>query len=97
MQIVKPLKVKIALYRHRALLECKVSRANAEVTWYKENREITPNRKYQVISEGLYRQLTIEEVSSSDEDIFICDAGDDKTSCRLFVEGKACTQNSHRM
>ncbi|KAK3566244.1 hypothetical protein QTP86_030032, partial [Hemibagrus guttatus] len=88
-QIVKPLRVKIAMYRHRALLECQVSRANAEVTWYKRNREITPNGKYQVISDGLYRQLTIEEVGSSDEDTFICDAGDDKTSCRLFVEEQA--------
>ncbi|KAI5610425.1 obscurin isoform X2 [Silurus asotus] len=88
-QIVKPLRVKIALYRHRALLECQVSRANAEVTWYKQNKEIMPNGKYQVISEGLYRQLTIEEVASSDEDTFICDAGDDRTSCRLFVEEQA--------
>ncbi|GAA6091334.1 obscurin, partial [Tachysurus ichikawai] len=88
-QIVKPLRVKIALYRHRAMLECQVSRANAEVTWYKCNREITPNGKYQFISDSLYRQLTIEEVGSSDEDTFICDAGDDKTCCRLFVEEQA--------
>lgn len=90
-QIVKPLRVKIAMYRHRALLECQVSRANAEVTWFKRSKEITPSGKYQVISDGLYRQLTIEEVGSSDEDTFICDAGDDKTSCRLFVEGETCT------
>ncbi|XP_060737627.1 obscurin [Tachysurus vachellii] len=88
-QIVKPLRVKIALYRHRAMLECQVSRANAEVTWYKCNRELTPNGKYQFISDRLYRQLTIEEVGSSDEDTFTCDAGDDKTSCRLFVEEQA--------
>lgn len=92
---MKPLRVKIAMYRHRALLECQVSRANAEVTWYKQNREIAPNGKYQVISEGFYRQLTIEEVGSSDEDIFICDAGDDKTSCRLFVEGETLTIRLH--
>lgn len=93
-QIVKPLRVKIALYRHRALLECQVSRANAEVTWYKRDREIAPDEKYQVISEGLYRQLSIEEVGSSDEDTFVCDAGDDKTSCRLFVEGETLTIGS---
>lgn len=93
-QIVKPLRVKIALYRHRALLECQVSRANAEVTWYKRDRKIAPDEKYQVISEGLYRQLSIEEVGSSDEDTFVCDAGDDKTSCRLFVEGETLTIGS---
>ncbi|XP_072537299.1 obscurin [Salminus brasiliensis] len=87
--IVKPLRVKIAMYKHRALLECQLSRANAEVTWYKRNREIVPRGKYQVVSEGVYRQLTIDEVGSSDEDIFTCDAGDDRTSCQLFVEEQA--------
>lgn len=92
--MVKPLRVKIALYRHRALLECQVSRANAEVTWYKRGREIAPDGKYRVISDGLYRQLAIEEVGSSDEDTFVCDAGDDKTSYRLFVEGETLRVSS---
>lgn len=86
--IMRPLRVKTAMYKHRALLECQVSRASAEVTWYKRSREIATNGKYQVVSEGVYRQLIIDEVGSSDEDIFICDAGDDKTSCQLFVEGE---------
>lgn len=86
--IVKPLRVKIAMYKHRALLECQVSRANAAVKWYRRNYEIVPNRKYQTISEGVYRQLIIDDVGSSDEDTFICDAVDDRTSCQLFVEGE---------
>lgn len=76
------------MYKHRALLECQVSRANAVVEWYKKNQEIVPNRKYQVVSEGIYRQLIIEDVGSSDEDTFICDAVDERTSCQLFVEGE---------
>ncbi|KAF4110126.1 obscurin [Onychostoma macrolepis] len=87
--IVKPLRVKIAMYKHRALLECQVSRANAAVKWYRRNHEIVPNRKYQTISEGVYRQLIIDDVGSSDEDTFICDAVDDRTSCQLFVEEQA--------
>lgn len=86
--IVKPLRVKIAMYKHRALLECQVSRANAAVKWYRRNHEIVPNRKYQTISEGVYRQLIIDDVGSSDEDTFMCDAVDDRTSCQLFVEGE---------
>ncbi len=86
--IVKPLRVKVAMYKHRALLECQVSRANAAVKWYRRNHEIVPNRKYQTISEGVYRQLIIDDVGSSDEDTFICDAVDDRTSCQLFVEGE---------
>ncbi|XP_043103008.1 obscurin [Puntigrus tetrazona] len=87
--IVKPLRVKIAMYKHRALLECLVSRPNAVVKWYRRNHEIVPNRKYQTISEGVYRQLIIDDVGSSDEDTFICDAVDDRTSCQLFVEEQA--------
>ncbi|KAG9270126.1 obscurin-like, partial [Astyanax mexicanus] len=86
--ITRPLRAKIAMYKHRALLECQLSRANAEVTWYKRNREIVSHGKYQVVSDGVYRQLTIDEVGTSDEDIFTCDAVDDSTSCQLFVEGE---------
>lgn len=85
---LKPLRVKIAMYKHRALLECQVSRDNAVVKWYRRNHEIVPNGKYQTISEGVYRQLIIDDVGSSDEDTFICDAVDERTSCQLFVEGK---------
>lgn len=85
---LKPLRVKIAMYKHRALLECQVSRANAVVKWYRRNREIVPNTKYQTINEGVYRQLIIDDVGSSDEDTFVCDAVDERTSCQLFVEGE---------
>lgn len=87
-QIVRPLRVKIAMYRHRGLLECQVSRPNAQVRWYKNRRELLPSKKYQLISQDIYRQLTIDDVCSSDEDTYTCDAGDDKTSCQLLVEGE---------
>ncbi|KAM8745978.1 obscurin isoform 6-T7 [Acanthopagrus schlegelii] len=88
-QIVRPLRVKIAMYRHRGLLECQVSRPNAQVRWYKNRRELLPSKKYQLISQDIYRQLTIDDVCSSDEDTYTCDAGDDKTSCQLLVEEQA--------
>ncbi|XP_063057570.1 obscurin isoform X3 [Engraulis encrasicolus] len=88
-QITKPLKVKIAMYKHRGLLECQVSRPSAQVKWYKNRREIVPSRKFQVVSDDVYRQLVIEDVASSDEDTYTCDAGDDKTSCQLLVEEQA--------
>lgn len=85
---MRPLRVKIAMYRHRGLLECQVSRPNAQVKWYKNRRELLPGKKYQIISQDIYRQLTIDDVCSSDEDTYTCDAGDDKTSCQLLVEGE---------
>ncbi|XP_051233521.1 obscurin isoform X4 [Dicentrarchus labrax] len=88
-QIVRPLRVKIAMYHHRGLLECHVSRPNAQVRWYKNRKELLPSKKYQLISQDIYRQLTIDDVCSSDEDTYTCDAGDDKTSCQLLVEEQA--------
>ncbi|XP_029987477.1 LOW QUALITY PROTEIN: obscurin [Sphaeramia orbicularis] len=90
-QIVRPLRVKIAMYHHRGLLECQVSRRNAQVRWYKNRKELLPSKKYQLISQDVYRQLTIDDVCSSDEDTYTCDAGDDKTSCQLLVEEQAIT------
>lgn len=76
------------MYHHRGLLECQVSRPSAQVKWYKNRKELLPSKKYQVISQDVYRQLYIEDVCSSDEDTYTCDAGDDKTSCQLLVEGE---------
>lgn len=65
-----------------------MSRPNAQVKWYKNRKELLPSKKYQLISQDIYRQLTIDDVCSSDEDTYTCDAGDDKTSCQLLVEGE---------
>uniref|UniRef100_A0A8C2JDR5 Obscurin, cytoskeletal calmodulin and titin-interacting RhoGEF b n=1 Tax=Cyprinus carpio TaxID=7962 RepID=A0A8C2JDR5_CYPCA len=85
-RFVKKLRDKIAMYKHRAYLECRVSRANAKVTWYKNKSEIKPSKKHEITSEDIYRKLTIIDVDSDDEDTYVCDAIDDKTSCQLLVE-----------
>ncbi|KAL1248368.1 hypothetical protein QQF64_021686, partial [Cirrhinus molitorella] len=88
-RFVKKLRDKIAMYKHRAYLECQVSRANAKVTWYKNKAEIKPSKKHEITSEDIYRKLTIVDVDSDDEDTYMCDAIDDKTSCQLLVEEQA--------
>lgn len=86
-KFVKKLRDKIAMYKHRGHLECQVSRANAKVKWYKNKTEIKPGDKYEIRSEDVYRKLTINDVDEGDEDTYTCDALDDKTSCKLLVEG----------
>nr|DBA25321.1 TPA: hypothetical protein GDO54_012866 [Pyxicephalus adspersus] len=85
-KITKPLRDKIAIEKHRAFLECQVSRANAEVKWYKKDKPIQPGNRYEIVSQGLYRKLIINEVEFQDEDTYTCDAGDDKTSAQLLIE-----------
>lgn len=84
---MKKLRDKIAMYKHRGHLECQVSRASAKVKWYKNKTEIKPGPKYEIKSEDVYRKLTINNVDEADEDTYTCDATDDKTSCKLLVEG----------
>lgn len=84
---MKKLRDKIAMFKHRGHLECQVSRASATVKWYKNKMELTPSKKYEIRSEDVYRKLTINDVDPGDEDVYTCDAGDDKTSCKLLVEG----------
>ncbi|XP_029863782.1 obscurin isoform X27 [Aquila chrysaetos chrysaetos] len=85
-KIVKPLRDKIALEKHRGFLECQVSRANAEVRWYKKDVEIHPSDKYEIVSDGVYRKLIINDADYEDEDTYTCDAFDDKSSANFFVE-----------
>ncbi|XP_064495791.1 obscurin [Pseudopipra pipra] len=88
-KIVKPLRDKIALEKHRGFLECQVSRANAKVRWFKRDVEIHPSDKYEIVSEGVYRKLIINDADYEDEDTYTCDAFDDKSSANFFVEEQA--------
>ncbi|XP_069047282.1 obscurin isoform X17 [Lepisosteus oculatus] len=90
-QIVKPLRDKIAIEKHRGILECKVSRPNAEVKWYKNGKELKPSKKYEIASQDVYRKLIINDIEQKDEATYTCDATDAKTSCKLLVEEQAIT------
>lgn len=85
--LLRPLRDKIAMEKHRGVLECQVSRASAQVRWFKGGVELQPGPKYEVVSDGLYRKLVIKDVQPDDEDTYTCDAGDVKTSAQFFVEG----------
>uniref|UniRef100_A0A8C5DBU7 Obscurin n=1 Tax=Gouania willdenowi TaxID=441366 RepID=A0A8C5DBU7_GOUWI len=86
-KFVKKLRDKIGMYKHHAHLECQVSRPSAVVHWFKNKTEIKAGPKYEIKSEGVYRKLTINDVDAADEDTYVCDATDDRTSCKLLVEG----------
>lgn len=85
--ILRPLRDKIAMEKHRGVLECQVSRASAQVQWFKGSAELCPGPKYEMVSDGLYRKLVINDVQPEDEDTYTCEAGNVKTSAQFFVEG----------
>ncbi|KAF6095953.1 hypothetical protein HJG60_014194 [Phyllostomus discolor] len=89
--ILRPLRDKIAMEKHRGILECQMSRASAQVRWFKGGMELWPGPKYEMVSDGLYRKLVINDVQPEDEDTYTCDAGDVKTSAQFFVEEQSIT------
>ncbi|CAO2643307.1 Obscn [Lemmus lemmus] len=89
--LLRPLRDKIAMEKHRGVLECQVSRASAQVRWFKGRVELQSGLKYELVSDGLYRKLVINDVQPEDEDTYTCDAGDVKTSAQFFVEEQSIT------
>lgn len=63
-----------------------VSRANAEVKWYKGRAILRNCEKYEIIAEGSKRKLIIKQCTFDDEKKYTCDAEDSRTSARLTVQ-----------
>lgn len=87
-RIVKPLRDKTVLARHKATLECTVSHARGRVRWLRGDTEIFAGDKYEICNLDCYRTLIIHRVSPEDEDSYTCDAFDDRSTARLLVEGE---------
>ncbi|XP_074857726.1 obscurin-like protein 1 isoform X2 [Carettochelys insculpta] len=86
-RIVKPLREKTVLVRHKATLECVVSQARGRVRWFRGDTEIFASDKYEICNLDCYRTLIIHRVGPEDEASYTCDAFDDRSTARLLVEG----------
>ncbi|XP_047670567.1 obscurin isoform X9 [Tachysurus fulvidraco] len=59
------------------VLDCQVSRSNAEVIWKKNGEEIEESSNITIIEDGCTRQLTIHSSRVEDTGQYLCDAKDD--------------------
>lgn len=94
-RIVKPLRDKTVLARHKATLECTVSHARGRVRWLRGDTEIFAGDKYEICNLDCYRTLIIHCVGPEDEDSYTCDAFDDRSTARLLVEGEWALEGHH--
>lgn len=71
-----------------AVLEVKVSKEGAPMTWKKNGELIKPDGKKVVkVVEGMVYQLRILDLSLDDDAEYTCCYGDDESTCKLHVEG----------
>nr|XP_015214690.1 PREDICTED: obscurin-like protein 1 isoform X1 [Lepisosteus oculatus] len=87
--IVKPLRDKTALEKHRVILECTVSNPRSSIRWYQGDKLILPSEHFEICSEGCYRKLVIHQVALSDEGVYSVEVGEHKSSAKLMVEEQA--------
>ncbi|XP_026151995.1 obscurin isoform X3 [Mastacembelus armatus] len=59
------------------VLDCEVSRSNAEVTWKKNGKEVEDSRHVTILEDGVIHQLTIHSLTVEDAGQYVCDAKDD--------------------
>lgn len=69
-------------------LICEVSKPNAEVTWFKGDKELPDGGRYEQISDGRKRILVIHNARPDDADKYSCRLPSSGTTGKLTVHGK---------
>ena len=83
-----PLKKTVAVETQTAVLECEISNEKAEVTWYKDGKELRERKRVKITADGKKRKLELLDVRPDDEGEYTCTVGDVKSTAGLFVERK---------
>ena len=73
--------------KDEAKFECEVSREPKTFRWLKGTQEITPDERFEIISDGTKHALIIKSVAFEDEAKYMFEAEDKRTSAKLIIEG----------
>uniref|UniRef100_A0A7N8XKY3 Ig-like domain-containing protein n=1 Tax=Mastacembelus armatus TaxID=205130 RepID=A0A7N8XKY3_9TELE len=77
-----------AVEKDEVKLVCELSKAIAEVKWFKDGKEITPSKNIAISTDGRKRILTVRKAEKANTGAYTCDCGSDKTTANLNIEGK---------
>lgn len=68
-------------------LRCELSKAIADVKWFKDGKELTPSKNIAITTDGKKRVLTVRKAEKANIGEYTCDCGTDKTTAKLNIEG----------
>lgn len=68
-------------------LICELSKAVADVKWFKDGKELTPSKNIAIITDGKKRILTVRKAEKANIGEYSCDCGSDKTTAKVNIEG----------
>ncbi|KAM8722669.1 obscurin-like protein 1a [Acanthopagrus schlegelii] len=87
--IVKPLRDRTALEKHRVILECTVSSPRCSPVWYKGREELVPSDRLEMVADGCSLKLVINQVTVEDEGTYSVEVGEHTSKAKLMVEAQA--------
>uniref|UniRef100_A0A3Q3NG69 Obscurin like cytoskeletal adaptor 1a n=1 Tax=Mastacembelus armatus TaxID=205130 RepID=A0A3Q3NG69_9TELE len=87
-QFRRPLKDIEVKERDVAVLECEVPDESVPAAWYLEDQRLMPSSKYGMEQKGTKRRLTIHDVGTDDDGVYLCEMPDGaKSIAELSVKG----------
>lgn len=90
MRFRRPLKDVEVKERDVAVLECEVPDESVPAAWYLEDQRLMPSTKYGMEQKGTKRRLTIHDVGTDDDGVYLCEMPDGgKSVAELSVKGNA--------
>lgn len=76
-----------AVEKDEVKLVCELSKAAADVKWFKDGQEITPSKNIAISTDGKKRILMVRKAEKANIGEYTCDCGSDKTTANLKIEG----------
>ncbi|XP_028325054.1 obscurin-like protein 1a [Gouania willdenowi] len=87
--IVKPLRDRTALEKHRVILECSVSSPHYSAMWFKDGEELLSSDRVEILADGCTHKLVIQHVAVEDEGTYSIEVGEHSSTAKLLVEAQA--------
>ncbi|XP_073811656.1 projectin protein bent isoform X33 [Musca autumnalis] len=84
-KFVKVLKSQKCVEKDTVTLACEIDDATGEVQWWRNDEEIKPDKRIQIIKDGRKRKLVIKDCKVSDSGMFKCTTNADKTEAELII------------
>lgn len=75
---------------------CELSKAVADVKWFKDGKELTPSKNIAITTDGRKRILTVRKAEKANIGEYTCDCSSDKTTAKLNIEGE-CARRGARV
>lgn len=76
-----------AVEKDEVKLRCELSKAIADVKWFKDGKELTPSKNIAITTDGKKRILTVRKAEKANIGEYTCDCSSDKTTAKLNIEG----------